>query len=214
MKTLWLILAVGSVIALKAQTNPPPPAITPGPPLLMTAEPSAPVAPTATNGAGLMASTNALPRERPPTEIFSDSADFNLKTHIAIYTGHVRVVDPQMKLTCDVLTAKVPESGGKIDSIVAEGNVVIDTADEQGRPIHATGNKAVYAYKVENSVTNETVELTGHPRVESPMGLLTGETVVWDRLNNKFRAFGQHMIIQPEPVKPTNAPAAEVPPPQ
>jgi lipopolysaccharide transport protein LptA len=184
------------------------------PPSAMTTPPSLPAVPVATNGAGSFASTNVPPRERPPTEIFSDSADFNLKTRIAVYTGRVRVVDPQMKLTCDLLTAKVPESGGKIDSIVAEGNVVIDTVDEQGRPIHATSDKAVYAYKVENSVTNETVELTGHPCVQSPMGSLTSETVVWDRLNNKFRAVGQHMIIPPEAVRQTNAPASEVTAPQ
>jgi hypothetical protein len=46
------------------------------------------------------------------------------------------------------------------------------------------------------------------------MGSITGEEVVWDRLNNRFRAFTQHMVIQPESAGPTNAAAgAPAPPP-
>jgi len=38
------------------------------------------------------------------------------------------------------MTARVPESG-KIDSIVAEQDVVIDGVDNPGRPVHATGGE-------------------------------------------------------------------------
>jgi len=137
----------------------------------------------------------AKPAERPPTQITSDSVDFDLKTRTAVYRGHVRVDDSKMTLTCEVLTAKVPESGGKIDSIVAEQNVVIDTTDAKGQPNRATGDKVVYTYSVANSVTNETVELTGNPRLEAPQGALTGDTIVWDKANNRVRATNQKMIF-------------------
>lgn len=198
MKKSWFILPFALGLALKAQTN----SVTPG------TNPEAPaVERSATVQTNSLAPTNAAP-ERPPTEIFSDSANFDLKTRVAVYIGHVRVVDPQMKMTCSLMTARVPESG-KIDSIVAEQNVVIDAIDNEGKPIHATGDKAVYTYSVANSVTNETIELTGNPlpHVQKPGYDLTGVTITWDRVNNTFSATGQqHIVIRPQTNEPDTAP--------
>ena len=87
-----------------------------------------------------LVTTNAPPKPPPPprapTHIDSDSADFDLNGHKAIYEGHVRVDDPQMKLTCALLTADLPQSGGRINHIVAETNVVIDATDEKGATNH------------------------------------------------------------------------------
>ena len=44
--------------------------------------------------------TNSVPAPkpaRPPTRIDSDSVDFDLTARQAIYRGHVRVDDPEMK---------------------------------------------------------------------------------------------------------------------
>src|ERR1051325_6931878 len=98
--------------------------------------------------------------ERAPTVITSDAVDFDLKTRLAVYRGNVRVEDPTMTLTCATMTAKVPESGGPIESLVAEQNVVIDATDDKGRITHGTCDKLVYTYHVAGGVTNETVELT------------------------------------------------------
>lgn len=161
-------------------------------------------------------STNSPPRTnappKPPTEIFSDSGEFDLKSRVAVYIGNVRVIDPQMKMLCELLTVIVPEGGGRIDHITAETNVVIDAVDSDGNPIHATGQKAVYTYKVENSVTNELMELTGGPYVESKAVSGSGEKIVWDRVKNSIRVYKQtHVIIQQPPDKEpgTNAPAPE-----
>ena len=53
----------------------------------------------------------------------------------------------------------------------------------------------VYTYKVANSVTNEVVELSGNPRLESAQGTLTGDLIVWDRINNKLRATNSKMVF-------------------
>jgi lipopolysaccharide export system protein LptA len=160
---------------------------------------------------GSTAHTNVV--MRAPTEIFSDQGDFDLRTQVAIYTGHVRVIDPQMTLTCEVLTARVPQGGGRVDHIVAERNVVIDATDNRGEPIHATAQKAVYTYKLENSVTKETIELTGDPQphIQSPFRSGTGDIIVWDRINSTFHGSNLHMIFQ-QPVKEaaTNRPPASV----
>lgn len=151
-------------------------------------------------GVTLNAQTNSATlavtnKEQPPTQIFSDNVDIDLKTRTAIYRGHVRVDSPQMKMTCEIMTAIVPEAGGRIENIVAEHDVVIDAPDENGQPRHATGEKVVYTYKVVNTVTNEVAELTGNPRLESTQGTLTGDVIVWDRINNKMRATNPKMVI-------------------
>ena len=135
-----------------------------------------------------LVTTNApVPKPQPPrqpTRIESDSVDFDLTARKAIYRGHVRVDDPEMKLNCEWLTADLPQEGGRINHIVAETNVVTDFTDEKGQTMHATGDKAVYVYEVQNGVTNETVTLTGNPVLENAQGKSTGDVIVWDRARN------------------------------
>ena len=205
MKHFGFILPASLALALSAQTNSPPADADAGPP------PAASPATVRTNAPP----ANATLTDRAPKEIFSDSANFDLKTRIAVFIGHVRVTDPQLKMTCGIMTARVPESG-KIDSIVAEQDVVIDGVDNQGRPVHATGEKAVYSYRATDSVTNDTVVLTGHPEVKSKMFTGSGETITWDRINNGVSVTGgyhggYHMVIPREVREPTNAPAPSAP---
>jgi lipopolysaccharide transport protein LptA len=136
----------------------------------------------------------APPPPRAPTEIHSDSWDFDMTARQVVYHGHVRVDDPQMKLTCAQLTADSPESGGRVNHIVAETNVVIDFTDTKGQTNHATSDKAVYLYNVQNGVTNETVTLTGNPQMENVQGTQAGDVIIWDRANNKIHIDNPHMI--------------------
>jgi lipopolysaccharide transport protein LptA len=141
--------------------------------------------------------TTAPKPPKPPTLINSDTADFDLTTHRAIYRGNVRVDDPQMLLTCALLTADAPPPDGDTQRkhIVAETNVVIISVDEKGQTNHATSDKAVYDFKVENGVTNETVTLTGHAIMNNSQGTLTGEPIIWDRVNNHLTAVNQKMVV-------------------
>jgi lipopolysaccharide transport protein LptA len=143
--------------------------------------------------------TNSVPAPkpaRPPTRIDSDSVDFDLTARQAIYRGHVRVDDPEMKLTSEWLVADLPQSGGRVNNIVAKTNVVIDATDEKGQAVHATGDKVVYHYQVQGSVTNETITLTGNPQLENAQDTLTGDVIVWDRANNHLSATNQKMVFR------------------
>ena len=146
----------------------------------------------------LPAQTNAPATPRATTRIDSDSVDFDMNTNArtATYLGHVRVDDPQMKLTCAWLLADLPQGGGHINHIVAETNVVIDFADDKGQTNHATSDKAVYDYNVQGTVTNETVTLTGNAQVENIQEMLKGEPIVWDRANNHFSAVNETMVFR------------------
>ena len=152
-------------------------------------------------GAGLLAqaqtnTTGTLPMPRGPTLISSASADFDLTGHEATYRGHVRVDDPEMKLTCALLVADVPPAGGHPNRIVAETNVVIDFTDTKGQTNHATSDKAVYVYNVQDSVTNETVTLTGNPVMVNAQGTQAGDVIIWDRASNKIHFDNPHMIFR------------------
>jgi lipopolysaccharide transport protein LptA len=141
--------------------------------------------------------TNAAPKPtRGPTRIYSDSADFDMAGHKAVYHGDVRVEDPQMKLVCALLTAYLPPAGGRPSRIVAETNVVIDFTDERGQTNHASSDKAIYIYEIQNGATNETVTLTGNAKVENVQGWLTGEPIIWNRANDSITATNQQMIYR------------------
>jgi lipopolysaccharide export system protein LptA len=108
----------------------------------------------------------------------------------------VRVNDPQMKLTCAQLVADLPQPGGRVNHIVAETNVAIDFVQEKKQTNHATSDQAVYFYSVQKGATNETVTFTGHARIENAQGWLTGEPIIWNRVNNSLMARNQKMIYR------------------
>ena len=137
------------------------------------------------------------PKTNAPTKIDSDSADFDMNGHQAIYHGNVRVDSPQMKLTCAQLTVNLPPAGGHIQHIVAETNVVIDATDEKGETNHVTCDKAVYDYKVQESMTNEPITLTGNPQVVNAQGTNTADEIIWDRSTGHVWEKNPHMVSSP-----------------
>jgi len=160
----------------------------------------------------------APPPPRAPTQIYSDNgADFDLSGHQAIFRGHVRVDDPEMKLTCALLVVDVPQGGGHPNQIVAETNVVIDFMDAKGQTNHATSDKSVYVYSEQGGVTNETVTLTGNPQpqMENAQGTQAGDVIIWTRVNGDIHVSLQgnfHASSRQNPsqiVTDTNSPPAK-----
>ena len=202
MKTICLLIgliAVAGAGALRAQTNT-----------------------NAVDEILALVTTNApAPKPKPPrqpTKIESDRVDFDLTARQAAYHGHVRVDDPEMKLTCENLTADLPQDSGHINHIVAETNVIIDFTDEKGQTMHATGDKMVYGYAVQNGATNETVTLTGNPELENAQNKSTGDVIVWDRVRNHLDITNPKIVFRQNingatadthlPPATTNSPAA------
>jgi hypothetical protein len=161
--------------------------------------------------------TGTLPTPRGPTLITSTSADFDLSGREVTYRGRVRVDDSQMKLACERLVADVPQTGGHLDHLVAETNVVIDFADDKGQTNHVTCDKAVYVFSLQDGVTNETATLTGNPqpRLENAQGTQVGDVIIWSRVNGNTHvniSGNYHMIYRPNPVPvpaETNLPAPD-----
>jgi lipopolysaccharide export system protein LptA len=155
-------------------------------------------------------------------EVKSEGFEFSQLSGVAVWSGNVRVTDPQMNLTCGVLTGKsapepakapgangaketprtpgdalnVPILGGKIESLVAEKNVVIINKRDKTR---ATGEKAVF------NAAADTVELTGNPALQTPQGKMWADVIVLDRGNGKLRGVGNfRMEIDSELLTKTN----------
>ena len=145
-----------------------------------------------------------------PTVISSDSADFDLNIRRAIYRGNVLVVDPKVRMQCELLVLDLPLSGGHLKAVNAETNVVIDFIDEKGMTNHITSDRAVYHYSLEGTVTNETVTFSGHPnvppKVEYPDYTITSEPLIWDRAANHYIFYNEKMIFHPT----TNGPAKKL----
>ena len=162
----------------------------------------------------LKAQTNLATVTGKSIEIRSDAAEFDLKTRLAIHRGNVRVAGEGMQLACETLTAKLPVTGGRIESMVAETNVVIDLMDEKGQmvekgqKIHGTGDKLVYTYATTDTATNEIVQLMGNPIlkiIEGPVtNVVTGDVITLDRINNKLKVTNYHGTLGGEANSKTN----------
>lgn len=135
------------------------------------------------------------------THIYATRATFEHGSRKAIYEGNVIVDDPRVHITCDLLTAQLPDTGKRIDSIIAETNVVM-LIPNKGVTNRATGDKAVYTFAVNAGVTNELLVLTGSPAIESPDGTMTGTKITWDRVRDTLSAENSSMVY-----RGTNAPA-------
>jgi lipopolysaccharide export system protein LptA len=120
----------------------------------------------------------------------SDSGYIDWKNMQLVYLGHVLAIyEPSAKLRCGRLTVDMPPNGGHPTNIVAETNVVIDVVDDHGMTTHCTAGKAVYAYTVANSVTNETVTFfrgDSLPIVENPQFTATGDPLVLNLVTKTF----------------------------
>jgi lipopolysaccharide transport protein LptA len=146
--------------------------------------------------AGVTGGGNSRPgaaARRKPMTIHADAFEYSAAERVAHYRGNVRVDDlPEMELTCRNMTALVAPSGGGIERIVAEEDVVIDFHEERnGRHEKRTarGRRAVFESAA------DTVTLTGDPTVQVAEGTLTAEAIIYDRTLQLLRAVGERQIV-------------------
>jgi lipopolysaccharide export system protein LptA len=137
------------------------------------------------------------------TIIHARESQIFMKSNVYVWKYGVRVDNPQMKLSCEVLTVEAPKidrARGKYNSATAETNVVIDWIDGRGSN-HATADKAVYTYVMTNLATlpeerwetNSFVVLTGNPVVTNSDGMFyRADPLVWDRINDVISSTNFH----------------------
>ncbi|MGH8022307.1 MAG: hypothetical protein ACRED1_01905 [Limisphaerales bacterium] len=115
----------------------------------------------------------------------------DMNTHCITYSENVCVTNDEIKLTCQWLKAEFSGNWQVATNIVAKTNVVVDYTDPKGQKGRALGDKALYIFKIEKGVTNETITLTGNPPeiLEGPG--FTNRTIakdfVYDLITRKVR---------------------------
>ena len=116
-------------------------------------------------------------------KIYSDQFRFLYESNLVTYTGHVRVDDVQMELTCDLLNIELSSNGTNkgIQQITAEHHVVVRNKKDNSR---ATGERAIYIV----NTNQETIALMGHPKYEDGLRVGTADLFFFDRRSNIFRA--------------------------
>ncbi len=164
---------------------------------------------TSTNAALATTETNhpAASRQREKITIHSEGPyQMDLNNHWVTYQDRVRVTDRQLIMTCEWLMANFPFHGEHITNIVAQTNVVGDFVDDENQKWHVTGDKGVYAYHVQDGVTNETITLTGNPpQIEegASTNTMTGDAIIYNLITKKVRIDNPTSVFWYE----TNSPA-------
>jgi lipopolysaccharide export system protein LptA len=131
------------------------------------------------------------------TKITARTGEFDLKSRQVVYRENVTVLDPRIQLTCELLTANIAESGGRVDSLIAESNVVAIIATND-TVYTVKSEKAIYTYQLVGATTNQTLELSGPPAPKitwvqpnsEPPRTNTGiaSRILWDLISGKIKA--------------------------
>lgn len=135
------------------------------------------------------------------------SHQYELSSSSVLLSGDVRIVHPQMNWQCDKISIGLSGKGGAAEKIVAEPKVTFEALNEKGQKIAGTGDMAVYTRSVTSGVTNEIVELTGHPAtLQATNGLvLSNRVLILDLATGKFIIPpGRYRILGPTNSVDTN----------
>ncbi|MFT5127904.1 MAG: lipopolysaccharide export system protein LptA [Rhodothermales bacterium] len=131
------------------------------------------------------ASTEAPEGELLPTEITSDSMDYDIETRSAVFAGNVHVKDSRLDLKAAQMVVQFDE-GNELETITCQGKVVIS------RDGHvATGEVATYDYK------GGSISLSGSPILLQGASRISGaERIIFNRTEGKFRTEGGQPKIE------------------
>jgi lipopolysaccharide transport protein LptA len=121
-----------------------------------------------------------------PTIITSEQLHGDYLHNVGTFEGNVLAVDPRMTVRADkmtvffggtnIVTAAGTNTTRSVQKIIADGGVVITTPDNK----KSNSDRAVY------TAQDGQVVLTGHPRAESPDGIVTGKQITFWRDSQKM----------------------------
>ena len=108
------------------------------------------------------------------TEITAERLDFNYEEHRAVFQDNVRVVDPEMEMTCSTLTVHFTPGGG-VKTIEARGEVEI-----------VQENRRAEAGRVTYDAESGEFVLRDDPKVMRDQDVLEGELIRFWRDENRM----------------------------
>src|SRR6266568_229159 len=141
---------------------------------------------------GLSSPADSTTRSNQFAEILSE--EYSLKSGTAQFREKVRLQHPRMEWACEQLSAQLPAEGQGASSILAERAVVFELTDYKGQQIHGRCEQAHYSYTRTATGTNDIVELTGNPILETTNGKVQNRVIILDRVNHFLVAPGEYKI--------------------
>jgi lipopolysaccharide export system protein LptA len=136
-----------------------------------------------------------------PTVVTSDKLEVDYAKGVGTFTGNVLAVDPRITVRADKVIATFTTGTNttrSIQSLHAEGGVVLSQENRK-----ATAEKAEY------DAAEGRVVLTGHPKVETADGTVSGGKITFWRGKEKMEVVADatetnrtQLIFQPEPAPP------------
>ncbi len=154
-----------------------------------------PAKPATDSKAGKDAGDAAAKKPLAPTEITSDTLEYDFNKQVIVFAGNVKVVDNQLHLRAARMTVHLDKKTQSVKRIVAAGKVEMKTADGK-----ATGEEAEY------DLEKGRVVLSGEPIIHSAGGLMKGALkVVYDRKVGKFRTEGGNPRLEIRNANATDA---------
>jgi lipopolysaccharide export system protein LptA len=165
--------------------------------------PAAELAESAAAGTGGTSNAPAGSTHPQYAEIFCQ--EYTITTNLARFRGGVYASHTNMNWSCELLSVPLPGPDAKIETVVAEQNVVFDLRSDQGEKVHGKGDKAVYTYGINGYQTN-VLHLMGSPAMlERTNVTVWNERIILDRLNNTLQApGGQYRVRGVGPATDTN----------
>ena len=71
---------------------------------------------------------------------------------------------------------------------------MFDLTHAKGQTLHGKGEKVVHTYSITPTATNDLIELTGNPILETTNGTFRNSIIILDRAHNKLLAPGKYQI--------------------
>ena len=139
-----------------------------------------------TNKGAAVQKTKALAEEKPGIDIFSDQFTYAQNSGLGVYQGNVRVAGTNLTSTAEKLTLVLSEAERRLESLLAEQNVIVDY-----EKIHATGGQAYY------SAATGLMHLTNQPTWQIEQRDGSGDELVFDQTNRIFYSYGHAKLKMP-----------------
>ncbi len=136
------------------------------------------------------ASTNAGPVEEEAVDIFADRFQYTVDTGVGVYRDNVRVSGTNLNLTGGTLTVDIPKAEGKLKSLVATKEVVVDYVMDRIKT-QTRGQRVSY------DVDKDVMHVQGQPTWRADQREGRGDELLLDRKNGIFESAGNAWLKMP-----------------
>jgi len=149
---------------------------------------------------GMAGTAHALPTDRDqPVKVAADSASFDQKTGIAVYTGNVFIQQGTLEVHADQVTVTV-DKAGTVQSSVSIGK----PAHYQQKTDEKRGVVNADADKIEYDVADQKMVLTGNAKLRQDTSSFAGSVITYLMDQQQVDATGDSktrvtLVFPPQP---------------